>query len=212
MSGGAVTEIGTGVDLIDRLVPLNLQMYYTAIDDVDSAVAGPITVASAKPVLSSTRSGAARQVVIVAQQPQSWSARSVWHPIIDRTDGPVVSIFPMEFRAGTMTLDLADRDERNDLLGMLRPGDPLILRSICPDRVDELTFLALEVSDPYVTDGAWSSGQRLEIRYQSVATEPAAYAPPPEWSYQAALAAHTSYTEWLTTYATYDDLLAKVPA
>ena len=136
----------------------------------------------------------------------------MWHPVLDRTDGPVVSIFDAEWREGNMTLALEDRTQRHDLIDLLMAGDPLILRSPCPERVDDLTVLPLEWSDPYITDGQWGSGQRLQIRYQSVTAEPPAYVPQPEWTYDDVLTAHATYTEVLSTYATYTDLLARVPA
>ena len=209
---GRQTVIGTGTDVIDRLVPLNTPVIYVATDDTATAVTSEVTVASDYPVLSSSMFGTARQITILAQQPNTWSARSVWHPILDRTDGPVVSIFDAEWRAGQMVLTLADRDERHALIDMLMNGDPLILRSPCPDRVDELTILPLQWSDPYVVDGDWNSGQRLEVSYQSVTPEPPAYVPPPAWTYADVLTAHDTYTEVLTVYATYQDLLAAVPA
>jgi hypothetical protein len=209
---GWQTIIGTGLDVVDRYAPLNTLLYYIAQDDTANVVGGPITISSDYPVLASSMYGTSRQVTVVAQQPNSWRARSVWHPVLDRADGPVVSIFEAEWREGTMVLGLADRDERRDLIGILMRGDPLILRATCPDRVDDLTILPLAWSDPYITDGRLDSGQRLEVTYQSVTPEPPAYIPPPEWTYGDVLAAHATYSEVLATYATYSDLLAKVPA
>ena len=209
---GRQTFIGIGTDIVDRMVPLNTAVNYVAIDDVDSAVSAEITVASTRPVIASSMYGTTHQVTVIAQQPNRWRARSVWHPVLDRTDGPVVSIFDAEWREGNMTLALEDRTQRHDLIDLLMAGDPLILRSPCPERVDDLTVLPLEWSDPYITDGQWGSGQRLQIRYQSVTAEPPAYMPPPEWTYDDVLTAHATYTEVLGVYATYSDLLAKVPA
>jgi hypothetical protein len=209
---GRETVIGTGLDVVDRYAPLNTLLYYIATDDTATAVSAPITISSEYPVLASSMYGTSRQVTVVAQQPNSWRARSVWHPVLDRADGPVVSIFEAEWREGSMVLGLADRDERHDLIGMMMRGDPLILRTTCPDRVDDLTILPLEWSDPYITNGRFDSGQRLDVRYQSVTPEPPAYVPPPEWTYSEVLAAHATYSEVLATYATYSDLLAKVPA
>ena len=203
-----ITEVGTGTSVIDRTVPLNTEVYYEAVDDADSAVAGPITIASEYPVLSSSQSGAAHQVTVVAQQPQSWQARSVWHPILDRTDGPIVSIFDAEWRAGTLVLQLGtDRALRGNLIQMLMVGDPLIIRATCPERVDDLTFLPLDWTDPYIVDGQWGSGQRLEIRYQSVSAEPPAWVAPPEWTYGDVLISHAAYSDLLPVYPTYSDLL-----
>lgn len=209
---GRQTFIGTGVDLIDRMVPLNTEVYYTATDDTATVEAGPVTIATDYPVLSSSMYGTTRQVTVVAQQPNTWRARSVWHPVLDRTDGPVVSIFDAEWREGFMVLGLADRDERHALIDMMMRGDPLILRATCPDRVDDLTILPLQWSDPYITPGVFDSGQRLEVTYQAVTPEPPAYVPPPAWTYGDVVTAHATYSEVLGTYDTYGDLLAKVPA
>ena len=209
---GRQTFVGAGTDIVDRMVPLNTEVIYVATDDTATAQSAPITVDSTHPVLASTMYGTTHQVTVIAQQPNSWRARSVWHPVLDRTDGPVVSIFEAEWREGNMTLALADRNERHDLIDLLMNGDPLILRSACPDKVDDLTILPLEWSDPYVVDGQWGSGQRLQIRYQSVTDEPPAYMPPPAWTYDDVLIEHATYSEVLGTYATYADLLAKVPS
>jgi hypothetical protein len=152
----------------------------------------------------------AGQVTIIAQSPNRWNGRSVWHPIIDKSDGPVVSVFDAEWRNGTLTLDLPDRATRSNLLSMLMRGDPLILRATCPDRVDDLTILPTSWEDPWTPEGQFVS-QRLNIEYQSVSAEPPAWAPPPAWTYQDALNAHATYGEWLAAYATYGDLLAGVP-
>jgi hypothetical protein len=208
---GRATLIGDGADIVDRGIPLNTEVTYFAVDDTDTEVTAPITVASSHPVLSSSMYGTALQVTVTGQAPNRWNGRSVWHPVIDRSEGPVVSIFTAEWRNGTVTLDLPDRATRSALLHMLMQGDPLILRATCPDRVDDLTILPVSWSDPWTVEGQWDSGQRLIIEYQAVSPEPPAWSPPPTWTYQDALNAHASYTEWLGTYSTYGALLAGIP-
>lgn len=209
---GRQTLIGTGIDIIDRSVPLNTAVSYVATDNTASVVSSSITVASSRPILSSSMYGTTYPVTIVSQQPNIWRARSRWHPVLDRTDGPVVSIFDMEWRDGNLALALADRNERSALIEMMMAGDPLILRGTCPQTVDDLTILVLEMSDPYVIDGKWDSGQQLQIHYQSVTEEPPAYVAPPSWTYADVVTSHATYNEVLGTYATYQDLLAKVPS
>jgi hypothetical protein len=207
---GRETLIGDGADVVDRYVPLNTACTWIAVDDTDTEVTATVTVASDHPILSSSMFGTASRVTIIAQTPNRWAGRSVWHPVIDKDDGPVVSVFSAEWRNGTLVLDLPDRATRSELLHMLMAGDPLILRAPCPDRVDDLTILPTGWSDPYQPEGQFKS-QRLTIDYQAVTPEPPAWTPPPNWTYQDALNAHATYSEWLGAYGTYGDLLAGIP-
>jgi hypothetical protein len=204
-TGARVDEVGTGNPLVDNGPPLNLPLTYYATDSAGTVVADPVTVTSAVPLLSSTLYGGVQPVVILSQPPLTWEGRSVWHPVIDRPD-PLVSVWPASYPSGTLTLRMADSGVRRALLGLLEAGDPLLLRSTCPDAVDDMVMLPLRWSDPLVSDSNPTGPRRLVVEYQAV-TRPTTWLPGPDRTYALVLDQHVTYQEVLDLHRDYQHLL-----
>jgi hypothetical protein len=206
-------HIGDGPALVDRGGPVSEPVAYYATNDLTLATAPTITVDSGGlPVLASTMYNVAYPVTVVSYRPYRGQGASVWHPVIGRSD-PLVSIFPALYPAGMLRLRVETNDQRLDLVrNLLAKGDPLYLRPTCHDRLDEMTFLMLDWSDPYV--GAESQGGPLylDINYQRVTEVPPAWTPTPDRTYQTIIDQHATYQDVLDSYATYQDMLDGVPA
>ena len=203
---GANTPIGTGTTLWDYTADLNRPYEYVATDDVSSEVAGPVTIAADGPVLASTTSPLAKRVTVVDYRPLTMEGRSVWHPVLGRRD-PFVTIHPTLYPSGTLRLWAATNTDRVAITELMDGGEPLLLRSTCPDRVDTMTFIVLRGSDPFAGEGRKHGPAYLELEFQMV-SEVAGVAPPaPDRTYQTVVDDHPTYTDVLDGYATYRGLL-----
>ena len=130
-------------------------------------VADPVEMAADLPILSQTMNSGARPVHVESYRPYRGEGRSVWHPVIGRSD-PFVSIFPATYPQGELVIRAADNTERTELIRLMQPGDPLLIRSTCPDRLDTFTFLMLGWEDPYTRDDAQGGPSLIRIQYQRV--------------------------------------------
>jgi hypothetical protein len=199
-------HLGTGPKVVDRTVPLNQPVTYYAVDDVSTVtVTPPVVVPTDRPVLSSTMSNAAYPVTVVSFRPYSGEGRSVWHPVIGRSD-PFVSVFPALYPAGELVLWCADNSERVALIQFLQPGAPLRLRSTCYDRLDSMVFLMTSWSDPFPDDTRRSGPSELRIQYQRVTEVTPAFVPPAR-TYQDMLDESATYQVVLDKYTDYQALL-----
>jgi len=203
--------LGDGPTVLDRTVPLDEPVTYYATDDLTLATAPLFTLPSGGlPVLSSTMNSTAYAVTVVSYRPYQGQGASVWHPVIGRSD-PLVSIFPALYPSGELVLRVPDNDTRTNLILMLQPGDPLLLRSTCHDRLDTMTILMTSWEDPYVSDQAQGGPAYLRIRYQRVTDVAPAWQPPPDRTYQTVLTQHATYQAVLDAYPSYQALLDGVP-
>jgi len=203
--------VGDGSTVLDRTVPLDEPVTYYATDDLTLQTAAPLTLPSGGlPVLSSTMNSTAYAVTVVSYRPYRGQGVSVWHPVIGRSD-PLVSIFPALYPAGDLVLRVPDNDTRTNLILLLQPGDPLLLRSTCHDRLDTMTILMTSWEDPYVSAEAQGGPSYLRITYQRVTDVAPAWEPPPDRTYQTVLTDHATYQAVLTDYPTYQGLLDGVP-
>ena len=202
--GGSELVVGTGNSLRDY-PPLQQPVTYFASDDATTEVTDPVTVTAKGAILNATDRLQAEQVVVVKQPPLEWEARSTSHKVLSRRD-PVVIIRPPIYAAGTVVLLLTGREQRQRILDILDTGAPILLRGDRPAAMDDMTLLPTAWTDPLVSE-ALPAGQRLlEIQYQAVSDLPPAWAPDPDWSYSAVLAAHADYTAVLAAYDTYTNL------
>lgn len=209
--GGSDTALGSGATVVDRGCRLNTPITYWATDDIDLVVAPPVTVAAERPVLSSTVHGTAREVTVIRFRPYSGEGRSVWHDVIGRTDPPV-SIFPAVYPSLELVLRIHDDQERAALIRMLQPGDPLMLRSVCPPRLDDMTVLMRTWSDPFPDDSLREGPGELRITCQRTSEVPPAWTPPADRTYQTVLDEHADYQSVLDGHTTYQALLDGLPA
>ena len=205
-SEGRDTPVGTGALVWDYAPPLNRVLEYIAVDDADAVVSDPVEVAADGPVLSSTRSPMALPVTVVDSRPYEGQGRSVWHPVLGRSD-PFVTIHAATYPAGLLRLHAPTHTVRANILELLQGGEPLLLRSTCPERVDTMTFLMTAWRDPFASDRAKGGPAYIEVDFQRV-TELTRIPPPdPDRTYATVAADHADYAELLTVYASYRDLL-----
>lgn len=205
-TGGRDEPVGSGTLVWDYTGELNRSYTYIATDDVDTEVSAPTTVTSDRPVLSSTTSPMAVQVDVVDQRPLFGQGRSVWHPVLGRND-PFVTVHPALYPSGLLRLSAPTPTVRGNLIDLLTRGEPLSLRTTCPDRVSSMVFLMLSWSDPFTRTGRKGGPAYLEIDFQQVTEAPGILPPAPDRTYATILAEHTSYADVAASYATYRDLL-----
>ena len=201
---GQDKPVGDGVVVVDNTPPLNVDITYSATDDVSTEVAPAVQVQSDSPILSSPIYGDAYQVTVLRQDPLEWEARSVAIPILGRVE-PLVSIAPVAPPTGTLVILMSDNGQRLQLLEMLSRGDPLQLRSTCVDVVDDVTFLPTSWSDPRLEQDNPRSLRTLEIEFTATSSAPTAYPPAPARTYADALAVGT-FADITATFESWFDL------
>lgn len=203
---GRDVPLGSGPVIEDRAAPLNQPVTYYATDDVSTVSSSPVTINATGPVLSSTMSNVAMLVTVVSFRPYAGEGRSVWHPVIGRSD-PFVSVFPAMYPGGDLVIRAGTNDERVNLIqSLLQPGHPLLLRSTCLDRLDTMVFLMTSWSDPFAVDTMREGATHLTLSFQRVTEVTPAYVPPAR-SYQNMLDENSTYQVVLDDYATYQGLL-----
>lgn len=210
----AIVGDPTGRTGVDGDIPLNTPTTYIVTDAGTGSqfIAGPLTVDSAVPLLSDALDPT--RVVAVAvrsQMPNGWDARSVWWDVLG-TRAPFVSVAPLRYRSGPLTLYVADRVERDAVLGLLASGVPFVLRSPCPDAVDDVIGLPSSIREEPVIEGADAGARLLTIDYQAVSRELGPYAGQGGRTYAIALSESASYDVVVSTYETYADWLSGVPS
>lgn len=205
-ANGLDTDLGTGLAIIDRTAPLNVDLLYSATDADGTVFAEVVRLSSARPVLSSPRSGVAVTVTVVAMSPLRWQGRSVAHMLVS-SSRPRVSVAPMTWPEGDLTLYTRDRDELAAIRALMEPGDPLTMRSECPDTIQDLTFLITDAEEEYFADIP-TAERSIRVRFQTVDNAPTLLPPAPAYSYGDALAEHATYADSSAAYRLYRDLTA----
>ena len=200
--GATDRAVGTGGVVIDRAAPLNRPLTYFATDDEGSAIADPITISTARSHLGSTLSSDSHPVTVVSWRPLEGEGRTVWHPILGRPD-PFVTIHPAQYPAGLLRLLLADAGERERLLRLLQPGDPLLLRTACPERAPTMTFVMTAWSDPFLGDGRRDGRAYLDVSFQQVTESVGLQPPPADRNYATLPLEAADYAALKALHATY---------
>lgn len=210
-AAGRDVFLGSGAVLDDRTADLNTPLTYYAVDDVSTVTTSPVTITAAGPVLSAPTLGVARLVTVVSFRPYTGEGRSVWHPVIGRSD-PFVSMFPALYPSGELVLRCPTNSGRQDIIQtFLQPGAPLLLRSTCVDRLDTMTFLMTSWSDPFAVDTMREGATHLSISYQRV-TEVKPADMPPARTYQQVLVGSGTYRVVVDGFTDYTGLLNGSPA
>ena len=205
-SGGVNTPIGSGTVLWDYTADLNRTFEYVAADDVDSDTVGPVRIDADAPVLSSSMSAIARAVQVVDYRPLSGQGRTRWHPVLGRPD-PIVTVHRALYPSGLLRLSVPTPAERQALIDLLRLGEPLLLRSTCPERVDTMTFVMQNWQDPFAGRGRKHGPAYLDIDFQQVSAFTSIAPPDPDRTYQTILDQHATYAEVLQVYTDYRHVL-----
>ena len=197
--------VGVGAQVVDRGGPLNVPLQYYAVDDTDLVVAELVTIPATRPVLASAMYSAALPVTVISYRPYRGFGQSSWHPVIGRPD-PMVSVFPATYPAGDLVLYVGRNDDRLAVIDLLQAGDPLLLRSTEPERLDDMTFLMTEWGDPFHDKDTRGGPSRIEIKFQRVTEVSMAWTPPPR-TYADVLAEADTYAGLWAMYPTYQALL-----
>lgn len=208
--------LGPSVTVDDEQAPFGIPITYRATQTgepgVVSQTSAPLDVTGS--VLTSVvRPGTGLPVRVIEDRPQDWETRSAWFDVIDRRD-PLVTITPMRYRAGEWILALNGAAARAQLINVLTTGEPVMLRSSCPEQIDDVICLPLSFSIDPVIASAPQGTRTARVSYQAVTRPIAPFGGTSDWTY-AALAARpaTTYASVLAEFATYSALFAgPVPA
>ena len=204
-----VTGDATARNMVDGQAPLGLDVstVYRVTDSagVTGADSTAASVPASNPVLSDALDpNKFLALVVVSQKPNRWAPRSVWFDVLGRRD-PTVAIGPMRLRDGQLVLRLPASVNRRQMIDLLTPGDPMLLRTPCPSTVDDVTFLVTDLNEALVTDDP--AGPTLfELTYQGVTGDLGPFTGDPSRTYATVLAAWSSYDQLPPAYATYGDL------
>lgn len=199
-------HVGTGATVLDRDAALNRPLSYFATDDTTTVVADPVTVAASMPVLASTTTQEAVPVEVLRWRPYRFEGQSLWHPVLG-SSAPFVTILPALYPSATLELLLRDATQRARLIGLMRRGDPLLLRTIDPDRLDTMTVVVTSGEDPLISDSRRAGLGVLRLEVQRVTAAPGITPPVPDRTYSILAAQHLTYDELQAAYASYTDVL-----
>jgi hypothetical protein len=199
-------HVGTGATVLDRDAALNRPLTYFATDDTATVVADPITVDAAMPVLASTTTQEAVPVEVLRWRPYRFEGQSLWHPVLG-SSAPFVTILPALYPSATLELLLRDATQRARLIDLMRRGDPLLLRTIDPDRLDTMTVVVTGGEDPFLSDTRRDGLGVLRLEVQRVTDVPGITPPVPDRTYTVLAAQHLTYDEVQASYASYTDVL-----
>jgi hypothetical protein len=205
-----VRQTGTGsppsLVVVDYEVPLRTRVYYSVVDAADNVGAVVLDeVAVDGCVLSSTFTPTNSTTVrVVEDAPHSLEARSAWYDVIGRRD-PLVSVDVMRYRSGSLSLYVRGNAQRSAVLSLFYPGDPLLLRTSLPERVDDMIFLPLNVDEDPAVDN--TGGRVFSIDYQAVTRPIGPHPGSTVWTYTALASFVAAYVDVLSAFPTYAALV-----
>jgi hypothetical protein len=205
-----VRQTGTGspdpLVVVDYEVPLRTRVYYSVVDSANNvATAVLVEVPVDGCVLSSTFTPTnSARVRVVEDAPHSLEARSAWFDVIGRRD-PLVSVDVMRYRSGRLTFYVRGNAQRSGVLSLMYPGDPLLLRTSFPERVDDVIFLPLNVDEDPVVDN--TGGRTIAVEYQAVTRPIGPHPGSTLWTYLALEAFVDTYVEVLSAFPDYASLV-----
>ena len=193
---------------VDGDAPLNVPVVYVATDagGAQAQTAAPVTVVSSSAILSdATDPGRALAVTVRSQKPNTWEARSVWWDVLGAS-APFASIAPMRYRNGPLVLRVPNPDGRASMVNLLRPGSPLVLRSVTPRTVDDLTILVESVEEALTLVEDPSGPVEFTLQYQAISTELGPTVTDPGRSYATVKAESATYAIVRSKFPTYEAL------
>jgi hypothetical protein len=197
---------------LDGDVPLNTPTQWVVTDRTGATAQTTVvevssTVSVLADALDPDRSVA---VTVVSQPPHEWAARSVWWDVLGQRE-PFASIAPMRLRAGELVLRVEGSAQRRALMDVMVGGSPLVLRSACPDAVDDLVLLPESVRESLVLDDAPTGPRHVAIQYQTVSRELGPYTVDAGRTYAQVVTEQSTYATVLAVYPDYAALLAGDP-
>jgi hypothetical protein len=111
----------------------------------------------------------------------------------------------MRLRSGDLVLRVEQAD-RATVEALLLLGDPLLLRSVHPEAVDDVVMLPTRVRDALVLEDKPNGARWFTISYQAVSRNLGTFIPDSDRTYTNLLADAADYTDVLVRFATYDDV------
>lgn len=192
---------------IDGEIPLNTPTQYVVTDvSGEQAQSDVVTTTSDVPFLSDALDpGRIVAVVVESQKPNTWEARSVWFDVLGQR-APFASIAPLRFRNGPVSFLAESRVDRGALLDLFANGHPLVLRSPCPDAVDDGVFLPQRITEELVNVDRPDGPTLFRVEYQAVSRELGPVTVDPGRTYAALPIEAATYAALLALYSTYDAL------
>lgn len=202
-------SLGTGNPRHDLNVPLDAPtVIYTAVDGADIVELEVTPPAATMPVLGllDRTDVPAAEVVVESLQEQSVEARTVYYDVLDRNE-PFYQTMRPASRTGTMVLfvkhpggpfpgKMLDRMRK-----MLRTGEPMVLRTTCNDRVQDLLFIFQRWTESQVGEAnRHGPDRRVTVEWRAV---------DPSWADPV-----TSGRVWALVpkeFSTWTDVVAQVP-
>lgn len=203
---GGWSGVGASLTTVDGEVRLNVPTQYSATDAASgSATTSPVTVASTTDVLSDSLDPTrALPVVVQSQDGFEREARTTVWDVLGRDD-PAVSTGPMRYPAGDLVLRVAP-DDRAALVDLIASGQPLLLRSVSPDAVDDMHIAVRRLRTDLALPEAPAGTRVLTLEVQAITRDLGAYVPSTTRTYTLLTAEASSYTDVLVRFATYDDV------
>jgi hypothetical protein len=198
---------------VDGYAPFGRDILYRATDST-GAVGEAVAALTDPPggVLSDALDPNRAVVLPVLDQlPNQWEARSVWFDVLDRRD-PFVAVAPLRFRNGELVVRVDGNDQRQSVIDLLAPGNPLVFRSPCVSALDDVVMLPTSVREALVVEADKSGPRTVTITYQAVTRELGPYLPDPTWTWElVGLDSRLpSWTAFVDTFATWSDAVANV--
>jgi hypothetical protein len=192
---------------VDGELPLNTPTQYVVTDQSGAqAQSDVVTVTSDVPLLSDALDpGRVLPVVVASQKPNRWQARSVWFDVLGQRE-PFASIAPLRLRGGTLTLLAQTRTDRGALLNLFANGHPLVLRSSCPDAVDDGVLLPESITEDLTNPERPDGPTLITVQYQAVSRDLGPVTVDPGRTYADLPLEAATYAQLLSLYATYDAL------
>lgn len=194
--------------VIDYEAPFGVPITYQVSAPNGAAVASAQLAVTGCVLSSMVTPGQAVRVAVIGDDPHEWDARSAWFDVIGRRD-PLVALDVMRYRSGSWTFYAAGNVARRDLIDLVTTGDPVLLRTSVPERVDDVVALPLRMSEsPHVDAGG---GRVFDIDYQAVTRTGGPFAGSLDWTYGALRTQVPTYAEVVNTFATYRALRVGPP-
>jgi hypothetical protein len=147
-------------------------------------------------------------VIVAAQLDLAHASRSAVFPVIGRPD-PVFSADVRQMLSGSLVFMVKGVEGADRLVGILRDGIPLLLRTPCRHLIRDMTFVALGVTEARVLGK--SGWREVVVDFQQVAWPDGLTETPvaSSWTYAGLLAAEASFATAAVSWPDYLDLVLR---
>lgn len=172
-------SVGTGNPIDDTMVPLAAgasSIYYAQSNSGGTNSLAALPPEHAAPVLSmpSDPTFQAHEVTVQTQREWTVTGRTAIYEVLGRSVPWVEPIPPIE-RRGQLVLRMEHPGGGfpgmvlDGVRDMLKTGKPLLLRTVCPERVESISFVATSVTEVHLGQpNAHGPGRLVDISWQAV--------------------------------------------